>query len=223
MTSKRVIITAGPTSEPIDQVRRLTNHSTGSLGSQLAERCREEGYEVVMLRSRHCVVPPPRGLDQVIPFETTDDLLARLKELSKFPACALFHAAAVSDFKPGGIFVEGEGGWNALSEGKVSSRQEQVMLRLVPTSKIIAQLRSWFPNACLVGWKYEVEGTCQELAQKAMHQLSQCQTHYCVLNGPCIGDTYRVFEKDLTHPAELSDKDRLCDHLIQCLSKFTGA
>ena len=147
MTSKRVIITAGPTSEPIDQVRRLTNHSTGSLGSQLAERCREEGYEVVMLRSRHCVVPPPRGLDQVIPFETTDDLLARLKELSKFPACALFHAAAVSDFKPGGIFVEGEGGWNALSEGKVSSRQEQVMLRLVPTSKIIAQLRSWFPNA----------------------------------------------------------------------------
>ena len=69
MTSKRVIITAGPTSEPIDQVRRLTNHSTGSLGSQLAERCREEGYEVVMLRSRHCVVPPPRGLDQVIPFD----------------------------------------------------------------------------------------------------------------------------------------------------------
>ena len=74
-----------------------------------------------------------------------------------------------------------------------------------------------------MGWKYEVEGTCQELAQKAMHQLSQCQTHYCVLNGPCIGDTYRVFEKDLTHPAELIDKDRLCDHLIQCLSKFTGA
>ena len=46
------IVTAGPTYEPIDQVRRLTNHSTGQLGTGLAKRLAANGHEVTLLRSR---------------------------------------------------------------------------------------------------------------------------------------------------------------------------
>ena len=46
------IVTAGPTYEPIDQVRRLTNHSTGQLGTGLAKRLADDGHEVTLLRGR---------------------------------------------------------------------------------------------------------------------------------------------------------------------------
>ena len=59
------IVTAGPTYEPIDQVRRLTNHSTGQLGTGLAKRLAADGHEVTLLRGRaatHTEMPKGVGL-----------------------------------------------------------------------------------------------------------------------------------------------------------------
>ena len=71
-----------------------------------------------------------------------------------------------------------------------SSRQSEtsrLLAELIPTPKLIAELRSLFPGAALVGWKYEVEGTRPEVLAKAAEQLAQNRTDACVANGPAYG------------------------------------
>ena len=73
------IVTAGPTYEPIDQVRRLTNHSTGRLGTGLAKRLACDGHEVTLLRGRsatHSDLPESVELQT---FTTTADLAEKLE------------------------------------------------------------------------------------------------------------------------------------------------
>ena len=70
---------------------------------------------------------------------------------------------------------------------KISTRQGTLMAELVPTPKIIAGLREWFPKALLVGWKYEVEGDRAGALQLAQRQIAECKTNACVANGPAYG------------------------------------
>ena len=115
------IVTAGPTYEPIDQVRRLTNHSTGQLGTGLAKRLADDGHEVTLLRGRsatHTEMPEGVGFQQ---FKTTADLAENLERLARAEpgAGAVFHAAAVSDFAVGQIFRRADDGQlKPLNAGK---------------------------------------------------------------------------------------------------------
>jgi phosphopantothenoylcysteine decarboxylase/phosphopantothenate--cysteine ligase len=79
----RCIVTAGPTYEPIDQVRRLTNHSTGKLGTNLAKHLADDGHEVILLRGKMATFTEViESLDTRI-FTTTDDLAKKLKQIAK--------------------------------------------------------------------------------------------------------------------------------------------
>src|SRR5476649_2816565 len=77
----RIVITSGPSYEPIDQVRRLSNFSTGELGTLLAEGFAEAGHRVVCFRGVASTFPPPLYPVEVIPFTTNDDLAAGLQRL----------------------------------------------------------------------------------------------------------------------------------------------
>ena len=79
----RCIVTAGPTYEPIDQVRRLTNHSTGRLGTGLAKRLAAAGHEVVLLRGTLATHTEQSEGVALEAFTTTDDLAAKLECLAK--------------------------------------------------------------------------------------------------------------------------------------------
>ncbi|HEY6146834.1 MAG TPA: bifunctional phosphopantothenoylcysteine decarboxylase/phosphopantothenate--cysteine ligase CoaBC [Thermoanaerobaculia bacterium] len=93
----RLIVTAGPTREPVDPVRFVSNRPSGRMGYALAEAARDRGADVTLL-SGPTGLPRPEGV-RCIPFETSADLHARLVEL--FPDCdGLAMAAAVSDFIP---------------------------------------------------------------------------------------------------------------------------
>ncbi|HJO54220.1 MAG TPA: phosphopantothenoylcysteine decarboxylase, partial [Verrucomicrobiota bacterium] len=146
------IVTAGPTYEPIDQVRRLTNHSTGQLGTGLAKRLADDGHEVTLLRGHsatHTEMPQGVGFQQ---FSTTEDLAEKLERLARAEpgAGAVFHAAAVSDFAVGQIFRRADDGQlKPLNAGKLSTRDGDLLLELKPTPKIIASLREWFEEALL--------------------------------------------------------------------------
>ena len=94
----RLLITAGPTHEPIDAVRFLGNRSSGRVGSSLAEAAADLGWEVRLLMGPHAVIPEHGGID-IIRFQSTSDLQALLNE--HLPWCdLLIMAAAVSDFTP---------------------------------------------------------------------------------------------------------------------------
>jgi phosphopantothenoylcysteine decarboxylase/phosphopantothenate--cysteine ligase len=183
------IVTAGPTYEPIDQVRRLTNHSTGQLGTGLAKRLADDGHEVTLLRGTLAThTEQPVGVELQL-FTTSADLAEKLERLAK--ADAIFHAAAVSDFAAGQVFRRTDDGQlKPLNVGKLSTRDGELLLELKPTPKIIASLRDWFAEAFLVGWKYEVDGDRDSALGQGQTQIVENQTNACVVNGPAYGDGF---------------------------------
>jgi phosphopantothenate---cysteine ligase (CTP) len=99
----RILLTCGPTYESLDQVRRLTNFSTGKLGIGLANHLHSAGHEVIVLKGYYAICNDPCAVESVA-FTTTDDLLQRFQTAAKSRFDAIFHAAAVSDFRFGQIF-----------------------------------------------------------------------------------------------------------------------
>ena len=183
------IVTTGPTYEPIDQVRRLTNHSTGRLGTGLAKRLADDGHEVTLLRGRLAThTDRPEGIE-LQEFTTTADLAEKLERLAK--ANAVFHAAAVSDFAAGQAFRRADDGHlEPLHQGKLGTRGGELLLELKPTPKLIARLRAWFAEAILVGWKYEVDGDRDAALGQGQMQISENRTNGSVVNGPAYGDGF---------------------------------
>ncbi len=196
----RCLVTAGPTFEPLDEVRRLTNFSTGRLGSELVNHLTERGHEVTLLIGQQASFRGERHAREVQTFTTTGDLRSRLEVLAGPGIEAVFHAAAVSDFAFGRIWRRSRSGALVeLSSGKIPTREGTLLAELVPTPKIIAQLRDWFPKALLVGWKYEVEGERETVLGLAREQVTQCRTDACVANGPAYGDGFGLVTASTPH------------------------
>lgn len=95
----KLLITAGPTREPIDAVRFISNRSSGRMGAALAAAAAQRGHDVTLLLGP-ALIPTTLGeAVEVVRFETAADLEALLGE--HFPACdALVMAAAVADYRP---------------------------------------------------------------------------------------------------------------------------
>ena len=182
------IVTAGPTYEPLDDVRRLINFSTGSLGSELANFLADHGHTVTLLLGEQATYRDESRAQIIQTFTTTGDLLERLKTLARQPVDAVFHAAAVSDYTFGRVWVRSANGeMIEVRSGKISTRDGALLAELVPTPKIISELRAWYPSAQLVGWKYEVEGDRAGVIALGERQIAECQTSACVTNGPAYG------------------------------------
>jgi len=186
------IVTAGPTFEPLDDVRRLTNFSTGRLGTELANFLTARGHKVTLLIGESATYAGERKAKSVQIFSTTADLRTKLKSFRGKKVDAIFHAAAVSDFAFGQIFSETKSGqFTALKASKkISTRQGHLLVELVPTPKIIAELRRWFPKTQIVGWKFEAEGRHTNAIGAAQRQIVDCRTDACVTNGPAYGNGF---------------------------------
>ena len=95
MTGKHVIVTSGPTHEPIDPVRYIANRSSGAQGTAIAAALSRLGARVTFVTGP-ASVPPPQGVD-VVSVETADQMLKAVK--SALPADAAVFAAAVADWR----------------------------------------------------------------------------------------------------------------------------
>jgi phosphopantothenate---cysteine ligase (CTP) len=193
----RCIVTAGPTFEPLDEVRRLTNFSSGRLGTELANYLSAHGHQVTLMVGAQAVWAGPRRVERVVVFTTTDDLRRKLEALNGDRVGAVFHAAAVSDYAFGKIWRRGPSGRLArLRAGKIRSREGVLLAELCPTPKLISYLRGWFPQACLVGWKYEVDGNREQALARARLQIVENRTDGCVANGPACGRGFALVTKE---------------------------
>jgi phosphopantothenate---cysteine ligase (CTP) len=203
------VVTAGPTYEPMDQVRRLTNFSTGRLGTELANHLTQCGHVVTLLRGEAATYCGACQALRVKNFSTTADLMAQLQAAAQLNVNAVFHTAAVSDFTFGKVYRRAEGGeLTEIKSGKISTRHGPVLAELQPTPKIITHLRAWYPVARLIGWKFEVDGDRASVLQTAEQQLRDCQTDACVANGPAFGPGFGLVTpsapcRNLASPAEL--------------------
>jgi phosphopantothenoylcysteine decarboxylase/phosphopantothenate--cysteine ligase len=149
----KILVTAGATREPIDAVRFLSNVSTGATGTALADAFAAAGHEVALLRGEGGV-RPARGCDEDV-FTSAEDLAERLRaRLATGTFDLVVMTAAVADFRPEAAVV-----------GKISSRVDEVTLRLVRNEKILPQLKTFSPRPLVVvGFKLTVGA--DELARR---------------------------------------------------------
>ena len=143
----RVLITAGPTHEPIDAVRFLGNRSSGRMGIALAEAATARGTSVDLLLGPATVSPPTELAESVRRFSTCEDLRLLLAELAH-KADIIIMAAAVADYRPVPLA--------ALSGGKFRRTSGNVMLELESTPDLIAGVSaSRRPGQLIVGFALE--------------------------------------------------------------------
>ena len=205
-----VIITCGPSYEPIDGMRRLTNSSTGELGLMLAQAMSAAGHSVTVLRGEMTTSRHPSGDAKVVAFSTNDDLLEKLCAL---PADAIFHAAALCDFR----VKEARSADGSISAAaKIPTRDGNITLTLEPTTKVLPKLRDLFPNARIFGWKFELDGTRDDVLSKAAAQLRECASDGCVVNGAAWGPGFGVVVAGGA-VAELAGRAELCACLVSIL------
>jgi phosphopantothenate---cysteine ligase (CTP) len=176
----RIVITGGPASEPIDQVRFITNQSTGELAVKLAQGFLAAGHQVDLFLGRGATW----RLESAKFFQTNEDLCRLLGEMTdRGGVDAVLHAAALSDFGVARRIVSGR----ATEAAKISSDAETIELRLVPKPKLIRHLRGWFSNAYIIGWKFELEGTPGDAVKESVQQIELNRTNACVVNGSAFG------------------------------------
>ena len=162
---KRVLVTAGPTREPIDPVRYLSNRSSGKMGYALAEAARCRGAEVVLVTGP-TALSVPGGLE-VVRVETaaqmSDAVLARAAS-----ADYIFAAAAVADYRP-----------ETIAGQKMKKTDDPAALTLAPTLDILAELgRRKRPGQVLVGFAAETE----DLLASARRKLASKNLTWIVAN-----------------------------------------
>lgn len=156
----------------------------------LSEALAAAGFAVTCLRGTMATHPAPADVE-IVPFGTNESLREILEGIE--PPAAIFHAAALCDF----LVVQ-----DPEAAGKIRSDTPELRLVLKPAAKVLPLLRPLFPEALIVGWKYEVDGTRQDAIDQGRHQMAKCNTTACVVNGPAYGEGLGVLENEtLTHHA----------------------
>ncbi len=173
--SKRMLITAGPTHEPIDAVRFIGNRSSGRVGSALAVEASKRGWDVTLLMGPGTVLPQPLltpdSRISVLRFRTGADLQALLRE--HVPgADVLVMAAAVADYRP-------KGGKDVFG-GKFRRKKEDLVLTLEPTPDLLAEVASTRrADQLMVGFALEPR---EEMMASAREKLERKRVDLVVAN-----------------------------------------
>ena len=185
-----ILITSGGTSEAIDSVRSITNHSTGSLGKILTEAALAKGHQVTLITTPTALKPDPHPHLLLLLIENVEELLTEMqKEVPHHQA--LIHAMAVSDYTP--VYMTGleevEKAQDLHSfihcenqEAKISSREEYQVLFLKKNPKIISFVKEWNPAIQLIGFKLLVDVSSEELIQVAHESLVKNHASMIVAN-----------------------------------------
>jgi phosphopantothenoylcysteine decarboxylase/phosphopantothenate--cysteine ligase len=165
-----LLVTAGPTYEPIDAVRFIGNRSSGRLGSALADEAARRGWTVTLLLGPNAITPTDPRV-RLVRFQSTADLQTRLAEF--LPACdVLVMAAAVADYRPAPDEID--------PLGKRRRSREGMTLRLESTPDLLSGCSSRSrPDQLLVGFALEPQA---QLMDSARAKLSRKAIDLIVAN-----------------------------------------
>lgn len=154
LSGMRILVTAGPTREPLDPVRYLSNYSSGKMGYAVAEAAASRGAKVTLI-SGPTSIAVPRETD-LVPVETSAEMeTAALKE---FDHCDVaICVAAVADYRPAEV---------ASQKIKKSPDSNELILRLEKTPDILGELGNRKKSQILVGFAAETENLLQNAEKK---------------------------------------------------------
>jgi len=143
LAGKRVLITAGPTREPIDPVRYISNRSSGKMGFALAEEARDRGASVTIVCGPASAAPPSGC--KIVPVETAQQMYDRVME-NLDAAQIVVMAAAVADYRPA-----------APATQKIKKYKAAPTVDLEPTQDILKAVGKSKGGRILVGFAAETE------------------------------------------------------------------
>ena len=186
----KILVTSGGTSEAIDSVRSITNHSTGRLGKIITETLLAAGHEVCLITTRNALKPEPHPHLTILEIKNTNDLLLEMKERVQ-DYQVLIHSMAVSDYSP--VYMTGLEEVQDSSnledflskqnhQAKISSTDEVQVLFLKKTPKIISLVKEWNPSIHLIGFKLLVDVTEDHLIEVARQSLVKNQADLIIAN-----------------------------------------
>ncbi len=154
LSEKKILITAGPTYEPIDPVRYIGNHSSGKMGFALAEAAASRGAKVTLVAGpNHLKVQHP--LIEYISVTTAAEMAEKC--IAIFPKMDIgILAAAVADYTPKNVAVQ-----------KIKKQENQLSIELTPTVDILLQLgKQKLLTQKLVGFALETENLIENAKEK---------------------------------------------------------
>jgi phosphopantothenoylcysteine decarboxylase / phosphopantothenate---cysteine ligase len=176
LEDETILITAGPTQEPIDPVRFLSNRSSGKMGYALAEAAAARGARVVLI-SGPVNLAAPRGVE-TIPVRTAVEMRDKVFERLG-PATIVVKAAAVADFHVA----------NAPGQ-KIKKTAARISLELDPTPDILAELGRKKGDRLLIGFAAETQNLLHEARRKL--ESKNCD----MVVGNLVGGADSGFESD---------------------------
>ncbi len=212
LIGKKVLITAGPTQEPLDPVRFISNHSSGKMGVAIAQRFAQAGAEVTLVHGKINIPVPNKNINKIAVVSANDMYLATKANFER--ADIIIFAAAVADYTPAKV-----------SNKKIKKKEETFTIDLVKTTDIAGSLgKLKRQNQIIVGFALETDN---ELAN-AKDKLSRKNFDLIVLNslndkGAGFGhDTNQITIVDSQNNIqnfELKSKTEVANDIVNLVSK----
>ena len=227
----KILVTSGGTSEAIDRVRSITNHSTGRLGLVITEALIKAGHEVCLITTSQAIKPVSHPNLKIIEIKNTLDLLEEMRNLVK-DYQVLIHSMAVSDYTP--VYMTSIDEVQASqdlsefltkhnTETKISSKEDAQILFLKKNPKIISLVKEWNPKIHLIGFKLLVDVTKDHLIDVARESLKKNKADIIVAN-----DLTQInSEQHLAYLVEKNDyqtaysKQEIAELIIKKIQGFT--
>lgn len=167
LLGKKVIVTAGPTIEPLDPVRYMTNHSSGKMGYSIAKEAAIRGAKVVLISGPTSITPPKEV--ELIRIKTAEDMLNAVSKY--FDSCdVLIKSAAPVDYRPETV--------SPIKIKKKDNEKDELVIKYVKNPDIAAFFGKQKKNQVMVGFAAETDN----LDKYAMEKLKKKNFDFIVAN-----------------------------------------
>lgn len=226
----KILVTSGGTSEAIDSVRSITNHSTGRLGKIITETLLAAGHEVCLITTKRALKPEAHPNLSIREINNTKDLLLEMQECVK-DYQVLIHSMAVSDYTP--VYMTGFEEVQSSSnieeflskqnhQAKISSTDEVQVLFLKKTPKIISLVKEWNPAIHLIGFKLLVDVSENHLIDTARNSLIKNQADLIIANDltQISADQHRAIFVEKDYLQMVNTKEEIAELLLEKIQDY---
>jgi phosphopantothenoylcysteine decarboxylase/phosphopantothenate--cysteine ligase len=207
LSGRRVVVTAGPTREPIDPVRYITNRSSGKMGYAVAAAARSAGADVTLV-SGPVNLPTPAGITR-IDVQTAAEMDTAVQS-AVTGADVFIGAAAIADYAPA-----------TVAEHKIKKKDETMRIELTKVTDVLAAVAARADRPFVVGFAAET----RDLEANALAKLEQKRLDMIAANlvGPGVGfdcdhNTLRVFWPGGSEDLGQASKETLAARLIDIIA-----
>ena len=205
LVKKKILVIGGPAAEKIDDVRIITNRSSGKTAVGLAKNAFFRGADVELWYGTGIELVP--NYIKKIDFESISDVEKILEKTNIKTFDAIIVCAALSDYIP------------KKYKGKIRSTKEKFVLEMFPAPKIISKLRKKAPRSKIIGFKLEENKAA--LKEKSMDLLKKNNLDFVVANlifGFNVGDNeIWVFDKKGKSFHKKGKKEELADYILDLI------